>query len=555
MLRELMIENLAVIAEASIVFESGMSAFTGETGAGKSILIHGINAVLGQRVTKDLVRSGCASAKITARFTKLSPEVREKLTQLGMSAEDDELLLSREIFADGGSSARVNGKLSAVASLRELGELLITIHGQHDSQILLQPERHLSILDGFGGDSSYLKSYQSSFHALQTCARRYSTLYRQEQANSKRREELRECTEEIGALQLQSGEEAELDAELAAIQNVDSIVEALHSAVFSLRGEAHGVLTNLELAERAAETAAELLPDMAGLTERIRGAKLELDDIAEELEQRLDGLDARPERLAYLTERRRELDRLLRVYHCADGEELLALYHAALEELEGLNQEESLDSLAEEKARLLQETTARAKALSAYRAETAERFIQQVSEELRGLDMPDVRISVQFTTGRLTQNGMETAEFLISANRGEPPKPIAKIASGGELSRVMLALRSVTALQEGTQTLIFDEIDTGVSGRAAQKIGAKLQSLSAFGQVLCVTHLSQIAVSAAHQYLIEKHAAERTVTSVTKLDQEGRIREIARIMGGENPSELMLKTAEAELLRASEQFL
>ncbi len=550
MLRELYIENLAVIAQATITFDGRLNVFTGETGAGKSILIHGINAVLGQRVTKDLVRTGCNKAIITALFTDLTQPTLDVLRNLGLTAEDAELTLTREIFADGGSVARVNGKTAAVSVMREIGETLITIHGQHDNQILLAAEQHLQVLDAFGGDDSCLHAYQESFRALQTCARELGKLRKAELEKQQRSSILEAQIADIGALNLQRDEEAALEEEFNIALHATQIQEAIQSA-FALLGDEDAAGDLLRQAETCLQDTAELYPALAPLGERLTAARIEIGDVATELSALLNGIDVDGERFAALSARRDALQLLKRRYLC-DGNGLLDLYDAAVAEMESIaGAGAEIAHLEEQKAALLQAVTEKAKALSAYRTETAQRFVKSVTEELTFLDMPHVTLAVQFMPGKLTLHGMETVEFLISANPGEQPKPIAKIASGGELSRIMLALKSVIADRDAMPTMIFDEVDTGVSGRAAQKIGIKLREIGGVRQVLCVTHLSQIAVMADAHLLIEKKLLDgRTVTQVSLLDTEGRTREIARIMGGENPSRLMLETAAAEIAAA-----
>ena len=526
MLKELYIENLAVIARAAIPFDTKLNVFTGETGAGKSILIHGINAVLGQRVTKELVRTGCDRAVITALFTDLSDATRQVLDDLGISYEEDGITLTREILADGGSVARINQRTATVSALREIGSTLITIHGQHDNQILLEPERHLHILDAFGGDTSKLADYQDSFRELQSLARRLGTLRKAEQNQEQRMQYLRTLVRDVGALELASGEDAELEAEYQVLLHGKQIAQSMQNAL-ALLNEPEAGLEQLQTAEEQLQDGAVLYPAMGTLAERMTAVRIETEDIASELSDLLDGLDLDGARFAQVSARRDAIAALKRRYQC-DAEELLQKYEAAVQELQSYSSaSEEIRGLTEQKSALLQVVTEKAKALSNYRATLAKQFVQRVGQELAFLDMPQVQLAVQFTPGKLTMHGMETAEFLISANAGD---------------------------RDEIPTMIFDEIDTGVSGRAAQKIGIKLRQIGSMRQVLCVTHLSQIAVMAEHHLLIEKRTVQnRTETSVTVLDFAGRVREIARIMGGENPSRLMLETAEAELRSAMQK--
>lgn len=552
MLAELEIENLAVIAHARIPFSPHLNVFTGETGAGKSILIHGIHAVLGQRVTRDIVRTGCKKAVITALFTKLSPAVCAKLDALSISHEDDELLLTREIAADGGSAARVNGHTTTVSVLREIGSTLINIHGQHDNQVLLSPECHLQILDAFGGDDTRLHRYQESFRALQQTAKRLNHLGKLEQEKVHRRQYLRQLVQDVEDLGLEAGEESALEEELELLQHVGGISSALQNAEELLSGEESGG-TAVDRTEEAAEelsAIAELRSDFSALYERLNTVRIEVEDIAAECRNLREQLDMDPARYAQVTKRLQEIRVLGKQYQCT-GDELMQQYQQAEEELQQMQSDAAeIEALREEKKQLLGQVSTQAKELSEYRAQLLERFAAQVTEQLAFLNMPNVVLTGKHTMGKLTIHGMDNLEFLISANRGEEPRPLARIASGGELSRIMLALKCVIADRDSIPTLIFDEIDTGVSGKAAQKIGMKLREVGQLRQVLCVTHLSQIAVMADHHLMIEKQTdCGRTETHVMPLTEEGRIREIARIMGGENPSELLLRSAREELER------
>ena len=532
MLKELYIENLAVIARSAIPFDTKLNVFTGETGAGKSILIHGINAVLGQRVTKELVRTGCDRAVITALFTDLSDATRQVLDDLGISYEEDGITLTREILADGGSVARINQRTATVSALREIGSTLITIHGQHDNQILLEPERHLHILDAFGGDTSRLADYQDSFRELQSLARRLGTLRKAEQNQEQRMQYLRTLVRDVGALELASGEDAELEAEYQVLLHGKQIAQSMQNAL-ALLNEPEAGLEQLQTAEEQLQDGAVLYPAMGPLAERMTAVRIETEDIASELSDLLDGLDLDGARFAQVSARRDAIAALKRRYQC-DAEELLQKYEAAVQELQSYSSAaEEIRGLTEQKSALLQVVTEKAKGLSNYRATLAKQFVQRVGQELAFLDMPQVQLAVQFTPGKLTMHGMETAEFLISANAGEPPKPIAKIASGGELSRMMLALKAVVGDRDEIPTMIFDEIDTGISGRTAQKVSEKMAVIGRNHQVICITHLPQIAAMADSHFEIEKHLrGTETITQIHVLQEEDSIRELARLLGG-----------------------
>ncbi|WP_294101459.1 DNA repair protein RecN [uncultured Ruminococcus sp.] len=550
MLRELYIENLAVIEKATIEFSDKLNVFTGETGAGKSILINGINAILGQRVTKDIVRTGTDKAVISALFTDLGDNVTQVLDELGISCEDGQLFLTREIRSDGGSVARVNSRAVNVSVLKAIGETLVTIHGQHDNQILMAPERHIEILDSYAESEELIDDYRSSFRELQGVAKKINKIKTEQSKKEFRIAELTDIVEEINALNIHSGEDKEIKAELNVSKNAVAISEALYAAKQLLSGDddTDGAVEITQRASQAVEGYTDIMSEISPLYERLNSAAIEMEDVSEEIGSLLDSLDVDPKRFDYLNQRSDELRRIMKKYgpELDDVLETLENSQNELDELSGA--EQSLDELNKEKERLLAEVSKKAKALSDHRKKAGERFVAQVTEELEFLNMPKVKLVVEQKTGKLTINGMDSIEFLISANLGEEPKPIAKIASGGELSRIMLALKNVIAEKDSIGTLIFDEIDTGVSGRAAQKIGIKLKQISRLRQVLCVTHLAQMAVMSDNHLLIEKNIkGDRTVTTVRTLDHEQRKYEIARIMGGENITELMLENAEQYL--------
>lgn len=550
MLSELYIENLAVIEKATIDFSDKLNVFTGETGAGKSILINGINAILGQRVTKDIVRTGTDKAVISALFTDIGDNVLQVLDELGISAEDGQLFLTREIRSDGGSVARVNSRAVNVSVLKAIGETLVTIHGQHDNQILMAPERHIEILDSYAESEALIEDYHSSFRELQSIAKKINKIKTEQSKKEFRMAELADIVEEINALNIHEDEDKEIEAELNISKNAVAISEALYMAKQLLSGDddTDGAVEMTQRASKSVEGYTDIMTEISPIYDRLSSAAIEMEDISEEIGSLLDSLDIDPKRYDYLNQRSDELRRIMKKYGPELDDVLTTLENSQneLDELSGA--EQSLDELNKEKERLLAEVSKKAKALSDHRKKAGERFVSQVTEELEFLNMPKVKLVVQQKTGKLTINGMDSIEFLISANLGEEPKPIAKIASGGELSRIMLALKNVIAEKDSIGTLIFDEIDTGVSGRAAQKIGIKLKQISRLRQVLCVTHLAQMAVMADNHLLIEKNIqGDRTVTTVRTLDHEQRKYEIARIMGGENITELMLENAEQYL--------
>ncbi len=554
MLDEIFIENLAVIEKASVRFGPELNVFTGETGAGKSILINGINALLGQRVTKDIVRTGAKKATITGCFTHLGDECLKKLGELGIETDEGKLYISREINSDGGSTARINSRPVNVSVIREIGELLVNIHGQHDNQILMQPERHIDILDSYADSEPLLAAYRDEFHKLQELSRVISRKRKEQVGKQVRMAQLEEIIAELTELDPKPDEDTALNEELEISKNAVFLSEAAYAAKALLSGDddldgAEGMLLN---AAKKLETGTDIMQDIAQLYDRITSARIEVSDIVGELSNVIDKLGADPQRFEWLNSRSRELDKAKMKYgpELSDVIETLERSQKEYEELGG--SEESIAELEAQQKELLKSVSLKAAELSEYRKKAADRFVTQVTEELEFLNMPKVRIVVDISQGKLTLKGMDSIEFLISANVGEEPRPIARIASGGELSRIMLALKSVIADKDSIGTLIFDEIDTGVSGRAAQKIGMKLKSIARCRQVLCVTHLSQMAVMADEHLLIEKKiVGDRTVTEIRSLDMEERKREIARIIGGDTVTELTLRNAE-ELIREAQ---
>lgn len=556
MLSELYIVNLAVIQEANIPFSGQFNVFTGETGAGKSILINGINAVLGQRTSKDIVRSGCDKAVVTAMFRQLFPATKKKLDEYGIDYSDDELTITREIFADGGSTARINSKPANISVIRDIGETLVNIHGQHDNQILLSPEKHLYILDGYAELESEIDAYRAEFKQLQELSRTIKALKLNEKDRAERIELLKQKIEDIAELEIEEDEDIAVEEEYKIAKNSVDIHNALSQAIDLINGNESdaGIVEQVGSASDRIGEYTELLSELNPITERLNNVKLELDDICSEIIKINDKAEIDPQRYEYLLERRHKLFEIKKKYG-PNLSDVLNVYNSSVKELEALaDSTGNIQKLLDEREKLLKDVSQKADKLSEKRKKAAEKLAHQVQEELKFLDMPNVRLEVAFTEGKLTAVGMDTVEFLISANIGEPPKPINKIASGGELSRIMLALKNVIAEKDEVPTLIFDEIDTGVSGRAAQKIGIKLAQISKIRQVICVTHLSQLAVMADNHLLIEKTLRDnRTFTNVKKLSFDERKHEIARILCGESITETALKNAE-EMLNSKNNF-
>ena len=546
MLSQLYIENLAVIEKANIELTNDLNVFTGETGAGKSILINGINAILGQRITKDIVRTGTDKAVISAVFNNIPKTCSELLEQSGISIDDGQLLLEREIRSDGGSIARINNRPVNISLLKQVGELLVNIHGQHDNQILLSPDRHIDILDSYSDADEMLNDYRESFHQLQAVAKQINKLKTNAERTRFRISQLYDIINEIEGLNIAPDEDNKIQAELNVSKNAVALSEAFYSASSILSGtdDSVGIVESISNANSFLENYVDIMPELSSLTERLTSAGIEIKDISDEIGSLLSKLNVDPKRFDWLNTRSEELRKICKKY----GPSLDDVFNTLEESKKELGKLESsemdLEKYEEHKKELLTQVSKKALELSAFRKDAAKRFIEQVTSELEFLNMPNVKLVINQQQGKLTIKGMDNIEFLISANLGEEPRPMAKIASGGELSRIMLALKNVIANKDSIDTLIFDEIDTGVSGIAAQKIGMKLSSISRFRQVLCVTHLAQIAVMADNHILIEKKiVGERTVTTVNSLNKDQRVDEIARIMGGNSVTPLLLENA------------
>lgn len=550
MLRELAIENLAVIESATAQFGGRFNVFTGETGAGKSILIGGINAILGQRTNKDIVRTGAPKAVITALFDDIPQAVADKLTEMGFSAEDGELMLMREISADGKSSARINGRAATAAMLREVGCMLVDVHGQHENRLLMSADNQRDILDSYGGISGTLADYREKFRGFSQVSKRIRKLQEENDTRVLKIQHLTAVVEELEALDLSKGEGDALEAELAACRNKAKIQASLYSAYDLLNGEeGDGALDLMRRCRTALASVEQYLPQEEILVERVEDMIAECDDIARVISTHMsdDGSEARE---AALEDKVSALKHAKRKFNM-DADQLVDYLdecRSELLELDGADGE--LEQLIGQKHALGEEVKKAAEQLTALRTAAAEKLSAEICEQLRFLDMPNVRIIIAVNKDKVTINGMDAVEMLISANAGEEPKPINKIASGGELSRIMLAIKSVLADNDDIPTLIFDEVDAGISGRAAQKVGIKLAETAAKRQVLCITHLAQIASQADIHLLIEKNTeGERTFTRIQQLDHEGRKAELARIIDGEGCSESSLQAAEEMLSR------
>lgn len=558
MLRELTIENVAVIEKAVVHFDSGFNVLTGETGAGKSILIDSINAILGSRTSRDIVRAQAAKARIWAVFCGLPQALCARLEEEGYPCEEGELLLYREITADGKSSCRVNGRPAAAASLREICEGLITIHGQHDNQSLLNPARHLGILDAYARNRALLEAYYKEYRALVAVEKELKSLVTDEREKQARIELLRYQIDEIDAAALVPGEEETLAVRRSLLQNAQKIADGLNEALQALDGdpeEGGGAVDQLEQAGDALGGAARYLPALQESGDRLQELYYTAQELAAELRGRLDELEMDPQEREELEERLDLFYRLKQKYG-ATAQEILQFADNARQELEKIEfSDEYLEKLYDRREKLLTAAVQAADALTKSRLQAFESLRGQLQASLAYLNMAGVELSLHHSKGALTATGQDTVEFYIVTNRGEQPKPLAKIASGGELSRIMLALKNALADSDEIGTVIYDEIDTGVSGLAAGRIGSVMQRTSGEGrQIICVTHTAQIAACADTHLLIRKSTQNgRTYTQVSTLDRAARVEELARIIAGNYVTDLSRASADEMLQHFSRQ--
>ncbi|MBQ5823533.1 MAG: DNA repair protein RecN [Clostridia bacterium] len=553
MLHNLKIENVAIIESADIVFENGLNIMTGETGAGKSIIIDSINAVLGERTSRELVRTGCNKASVSAVFKVENKRVSSVLDDLGIEQESDGMLLiSRSISTDGKNICRVNGMPVTVGMLKTLGRELINIHGQHDSQRLLDPESQYVFIDELAGNVGLLAEYRSKYNELVAVRRKISSLVTDDEEKNRRIELLSYQINEIENAQLTIGEMDELRSTKVFYRNLEKIISAVNEAYMYLSGgdEAAGALQAVKMAAARLDTVSEFSKSIAENGRLMHDVSYQLEDMEDRLRSVLDELEYDPEYISQVEARLDYLNKLSRKYG-ADEEAMLAFCDKCKQEKSEIEfSDATLDELKSSEKELFEQVKSFAAELTACRKKTSIDFSEKVCSELSFLDMPGVLFEVLVNEVELNENGADSIEFLISPNAGENPKPLAKIASGGELSRIMLAIKNVLSDKDGIETLIFDEIDTGVSGRAAVKLGKKLKEVSKGRQVLCVTHLAQIACQADNHFEISKSSHDgKTFTTVTPLDRDGRIYELARIIGGENVTQTQLDMAEEMLTK------
>ena len=548
MLSLLHIENIAVIESADISFDRGFNVLTGETGAGKSIVIDAISAILGERAYRDMIRTGTSKASVRAVFTDV-PE-------LGWFADngveyDPETVIQREIHLDGKNVCRVNGSLVSVSILRKLGIQLINIHGQHDSASLFDEDNHLGFLDAFADNEVIRAEYTEKYEAVAKLRREIDRISMDEGEKLRRMETLRYQITEIEKAELEAGEDEELENRRKILQNAEKLSDGMEEAVECLYGgdDSDGAAGLLSQAEHALARLSRFTDAYSALHEKVADLMYQVQDAAEEVRSARDDLSYSADELEQIESRLDKIHRLRRKYGttCADILEYLEKAKKELDEIEFAD--DHVERLKKKLKKAEKEAWNAAEILRKNRMETARSMSERILVELAQLDMPRVQFQVQFTELELTSNGADAVAFYMSANAGEALKPMSKVASGGELARIMLAMKNVLAEKDQVNTLIFDEVDTGVSGRAAQKVAEKLRAVAVHKQVLCVTHLPQLAALANTHLLIAKSERDgRTYTSVTPLDLEGRKREQARIIGGANITETTLKSAE-EMLR------
>ncbi len=545
MLNSLYIENIAVIEKTEVEFYSGLNILTGETGAGKSIVIDAINAVLGQRASKELIRSGEQSATVFASFSDINDIVKQKLEENGYPV-DDELVLSRTLSLSGKNTCRVNGRPANVSLLKELGLNLINIHGQHESYELFSPDTHITYIDNLANNQELLEEYKEKFSEYRKLKKELRDFLNSETDRERRIDILSYQVEELENADITEGETEALTEERRVLMNAEKTVASLHKAKSLLEGMgSDGALDILDDAVTALGKAVDMNPAVEPVFTRLNDLYYEARDINNDISEAIDDSEENPIRLEEIEERLDLLNKLSRKYGGTEAEMLEFLENARAELKTLTDFEANAEALSERVDEAEQKAKALADKLTASRDKASTDFEKRVKDEMTFLNMPNVELIVKREICALKEDGQDIIELLISANPGEAPKPVAKIASGGELSRMMLAIKTVLASADVIDTLIFDEVDTGVSGSAAQKVGLKLKEVSASRQVLCVTHQAQIAALADSHFLIKKNVSDgRTYTEISLLNYDGRLRELARILDGVNVTDTALAHAE-----------
>ncbi len=550
MLKTLDIENIAVIEKTSVEFSSGLNVLTGETGAGKSIVVDSINAILGERTSRELVRNGADNAFVSAYFEDINDNVSDKLTELGYDSEDDKsLLITRKINSSGKSVCRINGKSATVSILKEVGNLLVNIHGQHDSQALLNPDLHYNYIDMLSDDKTIIEDYRKSFKELIGIRRKLKSMTNSETDKERELEILDYQINELESAQIKIGEREKLTKRRELILKSESLTIALNNLLSTINGdeETNGIQSLVNSCGNFLSSYDEL----KNICQILININDELETIKDMADSALDEVRFDSNELEVIEERLDLLYRLSNKYGSTE-QEMLDFLENARNKRNSINYADiELEKLNSMYDKIFDITVTKADKLSEHRRKIAAEFERQVKKELEFLDMPKLQFFVKFEKGKLSVSGYDKIEFLISTNPGEPAKPLSKIASGGELSRIMLAIKNILSNNDTVDTLIFDEIDTGISGRASQKIGLKLKAVSKNTQVICVTHSAQIASNADKHFLISKRFEnDRTYTIVTPLDYEARKNELARIMGGLEVTDTLLASAE-ELLNTN----
>ena len=551
MLIGLKIENIAVIESAELNFESGLNVMTGETGAGKSIIIDAINAVRGERTSRELIRDGADDAKVYASFSDISPETEALLDDMGIEKMPDKtLVLSRSMNNAGRNSCRINGCPATVSALREIGSALIDIHGQHDNQALLSPEKHCGFIDKLAENDALRAEYKQTFSRLISVKKELDALYDTRDEKASRLSYLNFQIDEISAADIRIGEREELSKEKELLSHSGKVKKALEKAYSALSAE-DGLVAGIEECAESVEEAAKYYDEAENASRNIRGLFYELSDCSAEIRKLAEGFDYSPERMSQIDERLDFLYRLSMKYG-SDEAGILEKYEKMLVEKASIEvSDDRISELETQLFALSDEVKILSAKLTESRMKAAAKFEKDVAAELSYLDMPKVRFVVDRKPTPLSSRGADGIEFLLSANPGQEPKPIAKTASGGELSRIMLAIKNVLSDKDSVGTMIFDEIDTGVSGSAAEKIALKLYEVSKGRQVICVTHLARIAAQADAHFKIEKSVRnDKTYTDVRCLDNESRAYEIARITAGDAVTALQLDSAK-EMLKNS----
>ena len=536
MLTELYIENIAVIEKTNIEFTKGLNVLTGETGAGKSIVIDAISAVLGRRTSRELVRTGADSSYVSATFTDVGDAVLKTLDTLGYSLEDGKLLIEREFTLAGKNNCRVNGRPAALSALKDIGRYLINIHGQHESYELMSPDLHIGYIDSLGNLSQDLEEYRREYAHYKELTRILNQKESDDRDRARRADLLSFQINELEEADLQIGEQDALVEERSVLCNSQRLREYLSNASYLLSGdggELQGALSVLSDVSDQVDSAAQLVSSFTDISERLRNCYFELQDLASDISRAGDSIEDDPQRLEEIEQRLDLINKLSKKYGDTEEEMLQYLENIKAEFDAICRFEEDREKLTQEQQASFALCNSLAVSISEKRRKIADDFCSQVTEQMRKLDMPSATVAVSQLTCPLGENGIDQIECLVSTNAGEPPKPVAKVASGGELSRMMLAIKTVLSHSDPTDTLIFDEVDTGISGSAARRVGDALKGVSSGTQALCVTHLPQIAALADSHFLISKSEKDgRTYTNVARLSYEGRVDELARIIGG-----------------------